>query len=194
LKKSASFFIVFLLLAVSAPVSAQQSTAKTENQVNVPQIAPRAEDVASIDGIMKAFYEVISGPAGQPRQWSRDRTLYIPDIRFVAMSEDKAGKPVAHVVTHQEFVDASDEEAVKSGFFESEIHRVTQNFGNIAHVFSTYESRQKAGGPVNGRGINSVELFNDGKRWWIASVVWDDERPANPLPPQYLPANKSAGK
>jgi hypothetical protein len=171
----------------------QQSSGST-HQLNVPSIAPRAEDVGSIDGIMKAFYEVISGPAGQPRQWSRDRTLYIPEIRFVAMAEDKAGKPVAHVVSHQEFVDASDEEAVKNGFFESEIHRVTQNFGNVAHVFSTYESRQKAGGPVIGRGINSVELFNDGKRWWIASVVWDDERPDNPLPPQYLPDNKSTGK
>ncbi|HTS37546.1 MAG TPA: hypothetical protein VMH04_17855 [Candidatus Solibacter sp.] len=193
MKKSAHFMVVFVSLSVSATVLAQQ-TAKTRTHVNVPQAAPRAEDVASIDGIMKAFYEVISGPAGQPRQWSRDRTLYIPDIRFVAMSEDKAGKPVAHIVTHQQFVDASDEEAVKEGFFESEIHRVTQNFGNIAHVFSTYESRQKADGPVIGRGINSVELFNDGQRWWIASVVWDDERPDNPLPPQYLPDNKSSGK
>lgn len=191
MKKGVRFFVVFLSLVVSATTLAQQSA---QNHVNVPQIAPRPEDVASIDGIMKAFYEVVSGPAGQPRQWSRDRTLYTPDIRFVAMAENKAGKPVAHVVTHQEFVDASDAAAVKGGFFESEIHRVTQNFGNIAHVFSTYESRQKAGGPVTGRGINSVELFNDGKRWWIASVVWDDERPDNPLPPQYLPDNKSNGK
>lgn len=139
---------------------------------------------------MKAFYEVISGPAGQPRQWSRDRTLYIADIRFVAMSEDKAGKPVAQIASHQQFVDYADTVLVKDGFYESEIHRVTERFGNIAHVFSTYESRQKAGGPIIARGINSVELFYDGKRWWIASNIWDDERPDNPLPAQYLPEKK----
>ena len=93
--------------------------------MEVPTIAPRDEDVASIDGVIKAFYEVISGPAGQARQWSRDRTLYIPDVRFVAMSEDKSGKPRAQIVSHQQFVDESNAIIVKDGFYESEIHRVT---------------------------------------------------------------------
>src|SRR5947209_11642451 len=84
-------FFMFLIVPVFA--GAQQSS--PAGQVEVPSIAPRAEDVSSIDGIMKAFYEVISGPAGQARQWSRDRTLYIPDIRFVMMSEDKSGNPKA---------------------------------------------------------------------------------------------------
>lgn len=77
--------------------------------------------------------------------------------------------------------------AVGLGFDEREIHRVTQRFGNIAHVFSTYETRAKPGGPILGRGINSIELFWDGKRWWIASAIWDDERPGNPIPKEYLP-------
>lgn len=177
-----------LVLAGLVATSIAQSANDAKKHLDVPTIVPRAEDVATIDGIMKAFYDVISGPASQARQWSRDRTLYIPDIRFVAMSEDKGGKPVAHVVSHQQFVDASDSILVKEGFYESEINRVTQKFGNIAHVFSTYESRQKAHGPVIARGINSVELFYDGKRWWIASNIWDDERPDNPLPAEYLPA------
>ena len=185
-------FLFVLSLCCTTPSAAQQSPAP--RHVEVPAIAPRAEDVASIDGIMKAFYEVISGPAGQARQWSRDRSLYISDIRFVAMSENKSGQPVAHVVSHQQFVDDSDSMLLKEGFYESEIHRVTQKFGNIAHVFSTYETRQKAGGPVTGRGINSIELFYDGKRWWVASNIWDDERPDNPLPPQYLPANDTPKK
>jgi len=137
---------------------------------------------------MKAFYDVISGPAGQARQWSRDRTLYIADIRFVAMAEDKNGKPKAQIATHQQFVDAANPILVKDGFYETEIHRVTERFGNIAHVFSTYESRNRLDGPIIARGINSVELFYDGKRWWIASNIWDDERPDNPLPKEYLPA------
>ena len=181
-------FYLFLSLAIA------QEAAAPPPHVEVPAIAPRSEDVATIDGIMKAFYEVISGPAGQPRQWSRDRTLYISDIRFVAMSEDKAGHPLPQIASHQQFVDYADPVLVRDGFYECEIHRVTQRFGNIAHVFSTYESRSKAGGPVIARGINSVELFYDGKRWWIASNIWDDERPDNPLPPEYLPAKDSAKK
>jgi hypothetical protein len=183
---SALIIVVLVGFAAAQPAPASHPAPEAE----VPTIAPRTDDVASIDGIIKAFYEVISGPAGQPRQWSRDRTLYIPDIRFVAMSEDKTGHPVAQVVTHQQFVDESNAILLKEGFYESEIHRVTEKFGNIAHVFSTYESRLKVDGPIIARGINSIELFYDGKRWWIASNIWDDERPDNPLPQQYLPEKK----
>lgn len=185
----ASVSVVFLF---SGLCRAQQTPAPTH--VDVAAIAARAEDVSDIDGIMKAFYEVISGPAGQARQWSRDRTLYIADVRFVSMSEDKAGHPKANVVSHQQYVDSSDAILLKEGFYENEIHRVTEKFGNIAHVFSTYESRLKAGGPVIARGINSLELFYDGKRWWIASAIWDEERPDNPLPPEYLPEKDSLKK
>lgn len=176
-----------LFFGFASALFAQQSA--TPSHVDVPTIEPRSSDVSTIDGVMKAFYEVISGPAGQPRQWSRDRTLYIPDIRFVAMSEDKDGNAKAHVVTHQQFVDSSNPQVVKEGFYETEINRVTQSFGHIAHIFSTYEMRTKAAGAATGRGINSIELFYDGKRWWIASVCWDDERPDNPISPDYLPKN-----
>lgn len=181
--------LVLFAIALCTVSIAQQPVHETPGHVDVPTIAPRADDVATIDGIMKAFYEVISGPAGQPRQWSRDRTLYIPDIRFVAMSESKSGEPRAQVVSHQQFVDSSNASLVKDGFYESEIHREIQKFGHIAHVFSTYETRLKADGPVIGRGINSLELFYDGKRWWIASNMWDDERPNNPIPVENLPPN-----
>ena len=186
---------VFLLEAGLIPglCRAQEAPAKPAH-IEVPTIAARAEDVGSIDGMMKAFYEVISGPAGQARQWSRDRSLYIADIRFVSMGEDKAGHAHANVVSHPQYVDESNAILLKEGFYESEIHRVTQTFGHIAHVFSTYESRLKADGPVIARGINSVELFYDGKRWWIASAIWDDERADNPIGSEYLPAKDSSGK
>lgn len=192
--RSARVFFMVPVLLICAIVSSAQKPAEAKRHAEVPTLAPRPDDVSSINGIVKAFYEVISGPAGKPRQWSRDRTLYIRDIRFVAMSEDKTGHPVAHVVSHQQFVDATDPEVVKEGFYESEIHRVTQTFGHIAHVMSTYETRVKAGGPVTERGINSMELFNDGKRWWIASVIWDDERPNNPVPLEFVPKKDSPNK
>ena len=88
---------------------------------------------------------------------------------------------------HQEFVDRSDEALVRRGFFEREIHRTTHRFGYVVHVFSTYEMRELADGPVVGPGINSVELFWDGARWWIGAAQWDDERSDSPIPKEYLP-------
>ena len=155
--------------------------------VSVPTIAPRPEDVSSIDGMIKAFYEVISGPAGQPRQWSRDRTLYIPGVWFVAMKEDAKHNPLSLVMSHQQMVDRFDSALVDKGFFEGEIHRSTERFGNIAHILSTYESRNTKSGPVIDRGVNSIELFWDGKRWWIAGAIWDEERDDNPIPKELLP-------
>ena len=177
--------IVSAVVVATPSVNAYAQTTANTSHVDVPAIEPRPDDVGSLDGIIAAYYDVISGPAGEPRQWSRDRTLYIPDIRFVSMSMSKDGKPVAHTMTHQQFVDASDK-SLQGGFYEKEVHRETQRFGNIAHVFSTYESRTKVDGPTIARGINSIQAFWDGKRWWITNAIWDEERPDNPMPAQFL--------
>ena len=169
-----------LLCALAVPAFA------TAQSPPPPLTPARTEDVATMDGMLRAFYEVISGPAGQPRQWRRDSSLYIPGVRFVAMSVGE-GRPVAAVMDHAEFVRRVDAGFVRQGFFEREIHRVVRRFGNIAHVFSTYEFRTTDTGPVQGRGVNSIELFWDGRRWWIAGAIWDDERPDNPIPPELLP-------
>jgi hypothetical protein len=177
--------MAFIILTASPALAIPQRRAAKKPHVRVDKIAPRAEDVSTLDGIIAAFYDVISGPTGSARQWSRDRTLYIPDIKFVAVEERK-GKPFAHIVSHQEYVDESNDGMVR-GFFEREIHRVTQAFGNITHVFSTYESRQKADGPVIARGINSIELYFDGARWWITAAQWQDESKEQPIPKEFLP-------
>jgi hypothetical protein len=145
-------------------------------------------DVGSIDGIVKAFYETISGGKGVARQWSRDKTLYIPDVRFVAMSEQN-GKVRANVMNHTNYVNGSNEFFVGEGFTERELNRTVRRFGNIAHVFSVYEFSTEDG-KVKGRGVNSIELFWDGARWWISAVSWDEERPGNPIPKDFLPKSK----
>jgi hypothetical protein len=147
---------------------------------------PAHADVASIDAIITAFYDVISGPAGQPRQWRRDSTLYIPEVRFVSMSK-QGQRIVANVMDHAAFARTSDPGMVRNGFFEREIRRVTRRFGNVAQVASTYEFSSTPNGAAQGRGINYINLFWDGRRWWIANAVWDDERPDNPIPPEHLP-------
>jgi hypothetical protein len=143
--------------------------------------APSPEDVSSINGIIDAFYDVISGPAGQPRQWERDRTLYIPGVRFVGISEQRE-KIQVDLMDHGAYVKSSDAGMVKHGFFDKEIGRSTRRFGHMAQVMSAYEIRSEKEGPVLARGINFIELHFDGKRWWISSVQWDGERPNNPIP------------
>jgi len=174
-------------LALVVPHAGVAQPATTpQHHVVVPTLAARPEDVSTLDGIVGAYYAVITGPPGQPRQWGRDRSLYWPGLRFFAAGVKHDGTPTLHVMTHQEYVDAVDSASVKDGFDEREIHRVTQRIGNIAHVMSTYETRRVSGGAVTARGVNSIDLFWDGKRWWILTASWDDERPGSPIPPELL--------
>ncbi len=146
---------------------------------SVAAVPARAEDVASIEGMMRAFYEVVNVEPTGPRQWARDRTLYSPWIRFVAIGES------VDLWTHQQLVDET-EPLVRAGFHEREIFRRVRVYGNIAHVDSTYETRMGSSEKVH-RGVNSVELYFDQHRWWIASVMWQSEDAAHPIPAQLLP-------
>src|SRR5690606_29121857 len=137
-----SLFI--LTLALSAAAFGQ-----TAARVELPDIPADPKDVASIDSIIKAFYDVISGPAGQPRQWGRDKTLYIPGVRFVSMSE-RNGKVSMGVMDHDRYVNSSNAFMVREGFIETELKRIERRIGNTAHVLSSYEYRSKADGPVLG--------------------------------------------
>lgn len=145
---------------------------------------PLAEDVATLDGIMRAYYEVVSGPAGVPRDWARDRSLHHPDALVTILSVDDQARPTARTMTLAEYHERSGEVA-REPFYEREIHRVVDRFGNIANVWSTYEWRRDEAGPVMGRGINNIQLYHDGDRWWITSWSYDSEREGNPIPPEY---------
>ena len=156
--------------------------------VSIAKATPRPEDVSTIDGMIKAYYEVVSGPAGQDRQWDRDSTLYTPNVRFVIIQEDAAGSTRARSMSHQEFVDESDASLRGKAFYEHEIHRITHRAGNVALVLSTAEHMSAPEGPVAGRSVDTIELFWDGKRWWIASAsIWDINTSKHPLPEEFLP-------
>ena len=156
--------------------------------INIPIIEADPIDVLTIEGIIKALYETISGGVGEPRKWGRDRTLYMPDIRFVTINSNENGSRVNRV-TQQNYVNSSNEFMVKSGFTEREINRVTRRFGNLAQVFSTYEW-ETADKKSKGRGINSIQLFYDGKRWWVSALAWENEHKGNPIPTEFLPSKK----
>ena len=157
------------------------------NHVTIPEQEPKVADVTSIDGMIKAWYDIVTGPKGQARPWGRDHTLYTPETRFLNVSRGPKGKLRATLFDHQGYVNAVDKGLTERGFFEREINRVTQRFGNTVHVYSTYESREAADGPVTARGINSIELFDDGARWWIMYAQWQEETPSQPIPKEYLP-------
>ncbi len=139
-------------------------------------------DVASIDGVVRALYEVISGPAGAPRDWTRERKLFFPGARLVPTRLAPDRSPVADVFDLDGYIASRMPMFEKDSFFETEIGRRTFVFGNIAHVLSSYGLSRVPGEKPFVRGVNSIQLYNDGKRWWVLSIVWDSERPGNPLP------------
>ena len=146
--------------------------------------SPRAEDVKSLDSILLAIYDVISGPAGD-RDWKRFRSLFVPQARFTQTMKAPDGSVVVNLFGLDDFVTIAGEVFKKDPFYENAIVNRGQSFGNVTQVFSSYESRRAPGAKPFERGINSIQLINDGKRWWVLSILWDEERPDNPLPPEF---------
>lgn len=161
-------------------------------QIPLPKAGPewpkaRPEDVATIDAIMKAFYEAPAGDPGQTRDWDRYRSLFVPDARLVAARPGEAGTSGTFYLMVSDYIDANKKYFEKGGFQDREVGRRVESFGNIAHVWSTYESRHRAEEPQPyTRGINSIHLLKDSSRYWIVNVFWDYERPESPLPEKYL--------
>ena len=144
-------------------------------------------DVESIDAIMKAVYEVISGDAGVPRDWDRFRSLFAPGATLSPTGFD-GERYQRNIITPAEYAERVGSSLEQNGFHEVEIHRVTERYGVIAHAFSTYESRRLESDPEPfARGINSFQLLNDGSRWWVVSIFWLGESEDHPIPAQYLP-------
>lgn len=159
------------------------------------QTAPKEadpKDVGSLDAIMKAVYDVISGDAGKIRDWDRFRSLFHKDARLIPSGKNaQTGVIGARVLTPEDYVKNSGPMLEKNGFHEREISRHVDQYGNIAQVFSTYASFHKSDDkdPFM-RGINSFQLFNDGKRWWIITIYWQHESPENLIPKEFLKSGK----
>jgi hypothetical protein len=203
---SIAFFVLTLGLllgharAQSNSSNPSNDAAKTQPQGSA-QTTPgaRASDVSSMDNIIAALYDVISGPAGQKRDWDRMRSLFVPGARLIPTSPVrpagtapdaplKGDEPYAtRVLDVNGYVSRAGPYLEEHGFFERESARRVESYGNVAHVWSTYESRHNAADAKPfARGINSIQLMNDGARWWIVTVFWQAETPQAPLPKKYL--------
>jgi len=181
-------FIAAAVVTAQEPKPTQpspQPSPSTQAQPTPPAADPA--DVASLDSIIAAVYGVISGPAGKKRDWNRMRSLFVPGARLIPTGPRPGGQYGSRVLTLDEYIERSSPLFDKAGFYEREASRKTDSFGQIAHVFSTYESRHDSNDakPFQ-RGINSIQLMNDGKRWWILTIFWQGEDEKNPLPEKYL--------
>jgi len=144
-----------------------------------------------MDAILKSLYDVISGPAGQKRDWDRFRSLFYDQARLIPATRPAEGPPRARVLDVEGYVTRASGNMSSNGFYEKEIARRVDQFGSIAQVFSTYESRHAADDAKPfARGINSIQLYYDGTRYWIITIFWDAERADNPLPAKYLESTK----
>ncbi|HVG35937.1 MAG TPA: hypothetical protein VM911_22985 [Pyrinomonadaceae bacterium] len=147
-----------------------------------------SEDTESLDAIIRAMYESVSGPAGLDRDTLRERSLFMPGAHLVRVTLTDDGTPQAKMMDVDAYLKDTAEFFRENDFYEIEIARRTEVFGQIAQVFSTYEARHALDDPAPfKRGINSIQLFNDGNRWWIVGMLWDNEREGNPMPAEYLP-------
>jgi hypothetical protein len=172
-----------LLLAVVAAVIPAGIVAAQDS----PPTADRS-DVASLDAVMAAVYDVISGPAGEARDWDRFRSLFIDGARLIPTGRPEGATAVGYrVMTPDEYATRSGPVLEERGFFEREIGRAVERYGPVVHVMSAYESRtNEADAEPFARGVNSFQLLNDGERWWIVTIYWSQETPDNPIPARLL--------
>jgi hypothetical protein len=151
----------------------------------MPQADPA--DVSSVDAIVAAVYDVISGPAGEGRDWDRWRSLFLPEARLIDVRRTTVEANDYRVFTPEDYVRRNGSYLEQNGFFEEEIGRTQEAFGPVVHLFSAYQSKRAMDDDEPfARGINSFQLFHDGNRWWVLTIYWTGEGPDLPIPPKYL--------
>jgi hypothetical protein len=191
---SAVLFGCFVSAVSAQDASKSQSAAPAARATQVATVpAANPADVSSVDAIMAATYDVISGPPTKKRDWDRFRSLFVPGARLIPADRAKDGTGLfkVEVITPDEYAKLADPYFSKNGFAEREIFRKSERYGNIMQIFSTYESRHDASDAKPfARGINSFQLLYDGKRWWVVTIYWQEEAADNPLPKEFLPAAK----
>lgn len=165
--------------------TAQSNSSENDSVISQSNTASDQADFTSIDGIVHAIYESITFSAGENPDMVRFRSLCAPNAPFIRITREGVDK-----MDLESFL-SSFQERVKTGalksFYEGEISRKTNRYGSIAQVFSTYKKGMNTEDPESFvRGINSIQLFYDGQRWWISCIMWEDEQPDNPIPEEYL--------
>ncbi len=156
--------------------------------VGFSQTKDFSEQVSIVDNIIKTLYSVISGDKGVERDWDLFRQLFYDNAMLIPLGKSKEGKIEARYMSPEDYIQGSGEYLINNGFIEEEIHRVTDSFGKITQVFSTYQAfKSSTDKEPFVRGINSIQLMKDVDRWWILNISWDSESEEQKIPRKYLP-------
>ncbi len=183
MRRIASSFFVVMVLSPVANLPAQPVPSATASAT----VAARHADVASADAIIAALYDANTVMVDRKQDADRFRSLFVPGARLMPTAgPPPGGSALIRVQTVDDYVRAASSGPPRHGFSEREVARTSEAFGNIMQVFSTYESHRDSTDAHPGRGINSIQLFNDGSRWWVVGVLWDNERPDKPIPQAFL--------
>ncbi len=167
--------IIITCLIISLHLQAQENSDKYLDKVQ------------SLDSTLETLYGVISGEKDEERNWELFKFLFKPEAKLIPSGKSKEGVFKARYMSPDDYIETSGKWLVENGFYEKEIHRKVDTFGNITQVFSTYESfKSKTDEKPFMRGINSIQLLNDGKRWWVINIYWTQETETNPIPKKYL--------
>ena len=181
--------LTFSLFALT--LQAQNKEDKTPKETEkAPEFTIDSSRVLTLDKTIKTLYRVISGGKDEKRNWKQFKYLFKPEAKLIPSGMNKMGDYMVRYMSPDDYIKSSGKWLEDNGFIEKEINRKIEAFGNMAHVFSTYEAYlshdQKE--PFM-RGINSIQLQFDGKRWWIVNIFWTQETQYNPIPRAYLPNN-----
>jgi hypothetical protein len=176
---------------VATAIQGGAAASPVRTPVPPPEPGPLAvqPDGASVDTIVTALYAAVShGPEYEPN-WDRLRLLFLDQAIIVPPKRpDADALAVLDVAAFEErirrYIAGRRERGEPLGFTEREIARRENRFGNVCQVFSTYETVRAPGDTAPfARGVHSIQLVSDGHRWWIAALVWDNEREDNPISP-----------
>ncbi|WP_345274709.1 hypothetical protein [Flaviramulus aquimarinus] len=179
----------FLFISIFSFNVQAQDIPKAESK-EVIEFKTDSTSVLTLDSTIKTLYAVISGEKGEERNWAQFRYLFKPNAKLIPSGKDKNGTYQVRYMSPDDYINSSGSWLVENGFFEKEINRKVDTFGNITQLFSTYESfHSETDEKPFMRGINSIQLLNDGKRWWIINIYWTQESDENPIPKTYLPTN-----
>lgn len=146
------------------------------------------DDDDVIRALVTELYALVSGPGGEPRDWDREAELFLPQAHMIRTVVDADGVPRPEIMRAADYPDNFERLMGGRDFYEVEVHNVIERFGQIAHVFSTYEAFEDAERTrFLKRGINSIQLYRLDGTWRIANMVWDDERAGQAIDARYLP-------
>ena len=164
-----------LLIAVGALLSAPFVHA---------QAATACHSAKTLDDLVKALDEAVSGPTDKDRTCMRQ--LLIPEARLIPVSKGKDGSIAPHILSLDDWI-ARVKASGRKEFYEVQVKYPTDVYGHVAHLWSTYEVRPTPDGKPDIRGINSIQAFFNGSEWKVVEILWQAETPDEPIPSKYLP-------